>query len=243
MLETADGRLLLHFRKTKMVYALNPAAGVFEPTHEIPVPRNWDVNYMQRLGDSKKYILATDSGFVVYNSATDKLSYRDANLENEPLITHCGQEKFLNYFFVDSRNRLFFEQWPKTSRHPSLQVFDLTTNRKEAHDFTADYALGYHQIKAALEQRNGRLWIYGLPFLAEYLGQGKPMYFLKRDYNKERDLKFNQVFSLYEDRQQNVWVCTDNGVYLFNPDAQFFHNYTLTTPKRFSVEGTGTMQK
>jgi ligand-binding sensor domain-containing protein len=237
LVETADGKLLLHFRKTKMLFEFNPAKNVFSPSREVPFPPYWDVNHFFRDPSTNKYFIATDSGLVVYNPKTRNLSHPRANRDNETVIDRCSAERFINYSFIDSKKRLFFEQWPKSNIHPSFQVFDMVTGKKEQHDFTQEYGLGYHQIKAVLEQQNGKLWIYGLPFLAEYIAGTNRLQFLKRDYNKEKDLKFNQVHSMYEDRQRNMWVCTDNGVYLFNPDAQFFHNYTLTTPKRFSVEG------
>jgi ligand-binding sensor domain-containing protein len=186
---------------------------------------------------AQKYYLSTDSGFAVYNLKTRHLNTSRYNPDKEPLITACSSEKFINYLFLDSRGRLFFEQWPKQEQHPSLQIFNLRTGQREQHNFTREYNIGYHQIRAMLEQQNGKLWIYGLPFLAEYVSGARPLQFLKKDYNKERDLKFNQVFAMYEDRQHNIWICTDNGIYLFNPEAQFFHNYTLTTQKRFAVEG------
>src|SRR3712207_9228703 len=36
--------------------------------------------------------------------------------------------------------------------------------------------------------------------------------------------------SAFEDRENNIWVATDNGVLLFNPDAQVFSNYDLIRP-------------
>jgi ligand-binding sensor domain-containing protein len=41
---------------------------------------------------------------------------------------------------------------------------------------------------------------------------------------------------MYEDRQHNVWVCTDNGVYLFNPDAEAFNNHYVSRPGKEGSE-------
>lgn len=236
-IETADGKLLLHFRKTAKLFQLSSIGDAFVPSTTVPFPHNWSVNYIFQDKLSQKFFLATDSGLVVYNPKTGNTGYQKSNPEKEPLIAAFGAERFVNYVYMDATRRIFVEQWTKSRTYPLLKVFDPRTGEKKEYNFQKDYGLGYHQIRAVLEQRNGKLWIYGLPFLAEYTTGASPVQFLKKDYNKERELRFNQVYSIYEDRQRNMWVCTDYGIYLFNPDAQLFHNYTLTTPKRFAVEG------
>lgn len=235
--ETADGKLLLHFRKTKNLYEYNEAANEFLPSTHVPFPPNLNVNYLFQDKLTQKYFLSTDSGFAVYNPKTYHLSDKTNNPESEPLLSQCGEERFVNYMYLDASRRLFFEQWPPSNTHPFLHVLDLKTGEKKRYDLQESYGLSYHQIRGILEQANGRIWLYGLPFMAQFSNTANPLQFLKKDYNKEKDPKFNQAFYLYEDRQQNIWVCSDMGLYLFNPDAQIFHNYTLTTPKRFAVEG------
>ncbi len=236
-IETAGGKLILHIRKTAQLFEYNEAENAFLPSSAFPIPARWTVNHVAEDRLAGKYYLASDSGLAVFNLKTGHLNYSHSNPDNESLVNAFVGERFIHYIFIDTKRRLFFEQWPEAERQPSLQVFNLKTGHREQHNFTKEYGIGYHQIRALLEQKNGKLWIYGLPFLAEYVHGPRPLQFLKKDYNKDKDLKFTQVFSMYEDRQQNIWICTDNGIYLFNPDSQFFHNYTLTTPKRLSVEG------
>lgn len=235
--ETTDGRLLLLFKKTRNLYEYSETANAFVPSASVPVPENRNVNSILQDKLTQKFIMTTDSGFVVYNPKTNVLSDGTNYREAEPLLSFCGDVRFVNYLYLDASRRLFFEEWPPQSTHPFLHVFNLGTAEKKRFDLQESYGLSYHQIRGVLEQRNGKRWVYGLPFLAEYGSGADPLQFLKKDYNKEKEPRFNQVYSLYEDRQQNLWVCTDMGLYLFNPDAQLFHNYTLTTPKRFAVEG------
>jgi ligand-binding sensor domain-containing protein/signal transduction histidine kinase len=235
--ETSDGNLLLHFSKSNKLFQFSPAEYAFIPSTEVPFLQNRLVNYLIQDKVTQKFFMATDSGFVVYNPNTKNLSYQNHNTENEPLITHYGTERFVNYMYIDARRNMFFEQWNTSDIHPLIKVFDFKTNTKKEYNLKALYGFGFHYWEALLEQRNGTIWMYGLPFLAEYTTNKDPFLFLKKHYNKDKDLKFNEVYSMYEDRQQNVWICTDYGVYLFNPDAQIFHNYTLTAPNRFAVEG------
>jgi ligand-binding sensor domain-containing protein/signal transduction histidine kinase len=236
-IETEDGTLLLHMRWTNRLFQYDASVNAFVPSTYIPFPDGWNISCIFYDKATSKYFMASDSGFVVYNPKTKTSSYPSANKENELLISQCGAERFVNYIFVDKNRQLFFEEWPKSETHPLLKILDLKTGRKKEYNLQKEYGLGYHQIRGMMQQQDGKTWIFGLPFLAEVVNGSSPLAFLKKDYNKEKDLKFNQANSMYEDRQHNVWICTDYGIYLFNPDAQLFHNYTLTTPKRYAVEG------
>ena len=41
----------------------------------------------------------------------------------------------------------------------------------------------------------------------------------------EFSLHYDGVNSITEDREHNVWVCSNQGLYRFNPEAQLFHAY------------------
>ena len=232
-IETANGELLLHFRKTAKLFQYNKKKDAFLPSSLIPFPAGRAVNYIYHDKVSQAFLLSTDSGLVVRYLKSPGVQ----SAEVSSFLKAAAGERYLNYLHISASRQLFFEQWPKDVTHPVLKVVDLKSGRKKQMDLQLDYGLGYHQIRAVLEQRNGRQWVYGLPFIAGYANATGSLQFLKKDYNKEKELKFNQVHSMYEDQQRNIWVCTDYGVYLFNPDAQLFHNYTLTTSKRFTVEG------
>lgn len=237
LLETTDGQLLLVVRRSRQLYCLNGQQEVFQPYDGISAPNGWKVNHLAQDAATGRYLMATDSGLVVYDPQTKTYAYKGASGAGDPWVKAWGGERFLNYVFIDSRSRVFVEQWVKTERFPVLQVLDPGKEQRTTYNFNKTYGLGYHQIRAVLEQKGGNTWVYGLPFLAAYNGAGQPLQFLKKDYNKEHELRFGQVYAMYEDRQRNTWVCTDDGVYLFNPEAQLFHNYTLTIPERYSVEG------
>jgi len=236
-IETDDNRLLLHFRKSRKLFQYDTGTNAFVPSTYFPFINNWNINYIIYDKWRQRFIFSTDSGLVVYNPKTRVAAYGDHNPEKDPLIEQYKSERFFNYLYMDALHRLFAEQWPPKNTHPLLHLFNFEKGTQKKYDLQKEYGLGYHQIKGFLQQRSGKLWMYGLPFLSEYSGNTEPFSFLKKDYNKEKEPKFNIVYSLFEDRQQNIWVCSDNGVYLFNPDAQLFHNYVLTTPKRFTVEG------
>jgi ligand-binding sensor domain-containing protein len=65
----------------------------------------------------------------------------------------------------------------------------------------------------------------------EYTGNNdKRFNLIQSQAHDEQSIRFDQAQTMYEDRDHNIWLCTDNGVYLFNPDAQTFHNYYVSRP-------------
>jgi ligand-binding sensor domain-containing protein len=81
-----------------------------------------------------------------------------------------------------------------------------------------------------LVQRNGRTWVYGMPFFAEWKRDSGGFTLINNELRYEQSLYFDHVVHSFEDRENNIWMATDNGVYVFNPDAQVFNTFTLVRP-------------
>jgi streptogramin lyase/signal transduction histidine kinase len=79
-------------------------------------------------------------------------------------------------------------------------------------------------------QRNGKLWVYGLSFLAERARGKSKFQLVRNEYANEQSIKFDRIFNIYEDREQNLWITTENGVFFINPDAQHFTTYNFIRP-------------
>jgi streptogramin lyase/PKD repeat protein len=76
-----------------------------------------------------------------------------------------------------------------------------------------------------MQQRNGDIWVKGLNVFAHYLEKEKRFQMVFNGYENEQSIAYNRVNSLFEDKEENIWVATDfNGLYRFNPHDQFFTN-------------------
>jgi hypothetical protein len=75
------------------------------------------------------------------------------------------------------------------------------------------------------------LWLHGASFFAQFLeGSSRPFLQVLNEYKDEQSIKFDRLLSIFEDNQSNLWLCTENGVFVFNPDAQFFSSFSLLHP-------------
>ncbi len=231
LVETAAGELLL-FVMGDGPLKYNEATNTFEyNAFDLPVPRNWrytDICEDYRTG---RFWIASDSGVALYDPKLKQLSYRGNNLANDPLISRYGNITHVSSIYQDTSGRCLIVSWGPKKHIPTLFYQDLKTNESRSHDLSVE-ALGvnYYEIQGARRQANGKLWIYGLPFLMEYGAGGKPLNVVKNDFSNDDGVRFEKVNDVFEDNQRNLWVSTNNGIFYFNPDAQMFNSYDLVRP-------------
>ena len=88
-----------------------------------------------------------------------------------------------------------------------------------------DLLKSYFEISGFLEQKNGTIWVKGLGVFGRFLEKEKEFQLVYNGYESEQSISYSRVNNLFEDKQQNIWIVTNtNGLYQFNPAAQFFTN-------------------
>lgn len=229
-LETVDGTFLLQ-EYMGTTYRLDSAANKLVPDSTfIPRPKGWRITRIAWDPTDKRYWIGTDSGLVTYNPSIKQLSYRGHNVERHPAIERYADILNVLYVMVDREKNLIFHNWPPTSASPFLHCYLRNTGADVTFDLGIELGVGYHELGECLQQRNGRLWVWGHPVLAEWLPDRKQFASIMNDYRTEQSIRFDYVRTLFEDGERNVWVATDNGLYFFNPDAQLFANYNFVHP-------------
>jgi ligand-binding sensor domain-containing protein/signal transduction histidine kinase len=235
--ETSDGKLVL-FAGYEGVYVLDEKKKEFREDRSLwPIPKGWNYQSVYQDTIRNKIWICCDSGLVVYNPATKRSSYRGHNVENDPTINEYSNILHTYMGYRDAKDRFFFATWAPGAKVPTLYFYDHKNNIKREHILSEMLGSGYYEILGMLQQRNGRFWLYGLSFLLEYEDDDKPLRIVRNDFNDNAGLKVNRLTHMYEDKQKNVWICSDNGVFFFNPDAQSFSAYSLIRP-----DGTGVIE-
>lgn len=230
-----DG-LLMASMGAEGIYAYDEQRMAFYPADSlIPHPKGWVRNLVRAEKGSNRFWMSCDSGIAVYNASNKLLSFRGNNAENDPAIEAWGGERYTFTIFPASGKRLFFSSWQPGSGGGTLNYFDANSNDKRR--FNLGERLGYHEIYGELEQASGRVWVFGLKFIAEFTKGDPPFNFIRNEFVNEHSIKFDAANEMLEDRERNIWVCTPNGLYVFNPDEQHFNPYNLVRP-----DGTGVIE-
>jgi ligand-binding sensor domain-containing protein len=217
MLMKSDGGLIQYSEKDRQF---------IQRPDFIPQPRNWKRNWIYWDESMNKYWMTSDSGLIQYDPVTKHLNYRGHNIDNDPVIRACGKIVFTTRAFVDMKSNVSFVHWPPRTGGPT--IFRYNRQYSKVDTVYIGYP-GYHEIGYFMQQRNGRIWAYGMPFLAEWVDtNGKTTFeHIPNGYRNEHSIKFDNLLDIFEDKESNVWLGTDNGLYLFNPDAQIFNTYHI----------------
>ena len=232
LIEDSDGNLayVFHLRE---VATYNPRLNEFSQRHNVVrTPGGWEIVHFDEDRSNKKYYIATDSGLVVYNRLTKEMSHRGHNAGNEQLIELFGHIRALPWLLVDKQSRFWFQHWPYDGGTSFLYCFDLKNKKVilQQHHFV-DLVKKYHESKEILQQRNGTIWFSGLNLLARFNEQDRSFQLIPNGYTNGQGISYNRIFTLFEDREDNIWVATNNnGCYVFNPSRQFFNSLKHVSP-------------
>ncbi|MDB5196869.1 MAG: hypothetical protein JWP88_1240 [Flaviaesturariibacter sp.] len=230
--EDFDGDLLLH--DFSSLYRYDESAGCFRPDKELPTPAGWKVSHISLDLSEKKYWMSADSGMAMYNAITRHLNYKGHNPDHDPVIAQAPSNGV--YHLLPLKDKVLFCTWPGASSVPVLYMSQKKTGITQKSILSDNMSLGYHEIGGLFQQKSGRIWIYGYPLLVEWKDQASQFIPVPNEFKNEQSIKFDRIFSSFEDNERNVWLATDNGVFVFNPDAQLFNGYNLVRPGMPSFE-------
>ena len=226
--ELPSGELLLQQDKGYL-YQYDAKAQEFITADQIfPPPPKWIRHQLLWDSVNKKYWMGCDSGLAMYDPATRNLNYRGHNIDNDPTIRNFEKTLRPIGLYVDLKGNLNYIFWPPNAAGASFYRYDRQKQRSDTFEFTSQ--LGYHETLGMLRQRNGRFWIYGMPFFAEWSEYQPKLNRIPNEYKNEQSARYDYVNHAYEDKESNIWLATDNGVYVFNPDRQIFNTYNLARP-------------
>jgi hypothetical protein len=109
---------------------------------------------------------------------------------------------------------------------PLIYAYDLKKNELVLEKYNLGELLkNYFEVGGFLEQKNGTVWVRGLGVFGRYLEKEKEFQLVYNGYENEQSISYTRVDNLFEDREENIWVCTNTmGLYQFNPSSQFFTN-------------------
>jgi ligand-binding sensor domain-containing protein len=224
--ELADGEILLH--KDENIYQFNAAKNVFLPANDFfPLPAKWKSSRICWDAVYKKYWVSCDSGLVQYNPVNKHINYRGHNIDNDPVIKAFEKVKFIADAFTDPKGDVIFYSWEPHASHPDVYRYNRISDKTGIYNLGVEINLGYHEIQGFLVQKNGRVWVHGLSFFTEWTDNKKSFVPIPNEYRSEHSMQFDYAYQAFEDRENNIWIATDNGLFFFNPDAQIFNTYKL----------------
>jgi streptogramin lyase len=182
------------------------------------------------------YYLGSDSGLAKYDPARHTLSYRDHNIDHDPIVARYGHLKPGLPVIHDRNGRFWVNSWPPDGTF-SFMSYDLRTGREQtwADLISKKLHREYYEVHHVHEQKDGTLWISGVNALLTLRKNGHEFENMKTNLANEFAIYFDIVNGFFEDREENIWLATDKGIYRFNPSGQLFHTIVNKRPEKDSA--------
>ncbi len=220
----------------------DPKTNAFTNTQSFGVPAGWQVSLAGVFEDVKQqqYWFACDSGLVIYDRRTGQAFSKNNNPRNLPILKQEALWERLTEVYIDKQRRIWVFCWPTAKNGVQEKYcFDPTGSRF----LSADTAglnkgpVGYTEYRSFYETRKGDLWIYGNGVLFNYDKLNRRFIYTRNEPESENvGISYDIVHQMIGDRDGNIWLATDQGLYFtVHGDGAFsvvnlkFSNKTETT--------------
>ncbi len=202
--------------------------------------KSYPADFVHQPGTSYYWIALQSGHLAVYNRATGKLNTREDHEPHLKILEKDIEGLHPSFMFFDTNDRFWFTSWGPGI--PLIYCWDLKNqkwilNKAEFHTELKTY----YEVNGFFQQCDGTIWAKGARVMAWYDEKNNRFRHVENSHRTERSISFDGVQCLYEDAKKNIWVGTTNdGLYRFNPEKQFFLNIPHINRKT-GQQGTGTV--
>jgi len=196
------------------------------------LPEGYTFNDMTVDQQSGQYWLTGKQGSLLYDPKQKTFSTKENNNAQMPVIDSLGPVTSARYPLIAQDGSWWMVNWiPFIGPAPVLYKYEPESNRVQKFEKIRAYkAESYYEIWGLFQQQNKQLWAYGMGLLSYYDPAGQRFIHINSNPFEKSGIGFDMISNMYEDREKNVWVSTNNGLYRFNTEAQVFRNYNNRRP-------------
>lgn len=226
-LKDGEGNLMLILEK-RTILTYNEAAGEFAEKHNLfSIPPKWRPLGITQDHINNDYWISCDSGLVKYSIKQKSMSYRGHNVTRDQIIEAYAKATHTFMPYWDKSGRFWLLSWPPNSAS-RFYSYDIASKKLTDWDPNLNIILRgkYHETDAIKEQKDGTLWVHGGNLFAKFNERKKTFELVESNLPGEFSIRYDAVRNLFEDREKNIWISTNKGLYRFNPAGQFLHTIT-----------------
>ncbi|HTE23865.1 ligand-binding sensor domain-containing protein [Flavitalea sp.] len=223
--QNSEGQVFLLISKFGLL-AYDSVSNTFAKQNgpHVSAPDKWSIMTIIEDPATNDYWLGCDSGLALYDTRKHTVYNRHKNPHNIPILNAFSENDAINLLFIDQSNRLWITTWNTAKKQENNNCYDLTSKT-----FTSDTTglkFGpevYREMRGFAQHSSGGLWAFGRMYLFSYDSKLHRFNFIRNEHLEDYGIKYDYVFSMYEDKEHNLWLGTDQGVYAVNPNEQSFN--------------------
>ncbi len=225
----SKGNTFLCTHKTSLLY-FNKAENQFTSENlPIKVPEGWTVNNLFEDTITGDYWICSDQGLAVYQSKTQTLLSSENNPQLLPLFER-NDLKYIYRFFVAKDRTCWIIRWDYSPEIEPVLIHYNPFENKISDDIAGVQPAGteYQGPFWIDETRNGQIWYGGVNTLVCYDFKLKAFIQNKKVKPEDYDIKFRETKHMFEDREGNIWLSTNNGLYVVTSENKMAFNVVLS---------------
>ena len=191
----------------------------------IQVPTNWGINNVIESAETGEYFLTSEEGLALFDSRTGSLFYKDHNPDQIPFFNPNVLPNTIS--FLKSTDRTWWATyWDYNTVKQSSVLLHYDPKLKTLLSDTLEHQPNYDYVllNQILETENGQLWVGGANSLLSYEKNLRGFSQYLKSSPSEFDIKATHIRNLFEDREGNIWLSTENGLYVVDPKMRDIYN-------------------
>jgi signal transduction histidine kinase/ligand-binding sensor domain-containing protein len=199
----------------------------------VKTPPGWPVRNILEDAQAGEYWISSDSGLAVYQNKTQQLYYKKNNPQHIGLLERNDLENIRVFFIArDQTYWIAFWKFKPLEGGFTLIHYDPRNNK------ILPDTLGIHPMDflyQVMQTRKGEIWLAGLNALFTYDTTQKRFYQHLQKIPFEFGIQSHAVNHIYEDRDENLWFSTDNGLYVINRGGNSVFNMAVANKENSDV--------
>jgi ligand-binding sensor domain-containing protein/two-component sensor histidine kinase len=159
---------------------------------------------------------ACEKGLCVYDRASRRMWYRNNNPRGLAILNNETVQDNPTQFFIDRVRRFWVFGWPNNGMSGQLKYCMDSTGSKYIKDTAGLLTAlnGYTEYNNFFETPRAGLWIYGVGTLYNWDKTSRRFHYSRSTSGSNNNsIEYDKVNQVIEDRDGNIWVATDKGLY------------------------------
>ncbi|WP_035333768.1 sensor histidine kinase [Dyadobacter crusticola] len=215
------GEKILVYNHVKNAFEVNPAV--------IDYPETLKPTALQSDAAGNIWIGST-SGLGVF-SADKKRYFAAADVsEFQPTLRKAAFIQGITNFLLDSRGRLIIHNWPEQASSGSIFLIDPMQPKAKPLQCQPASHSNYFEI-TSFEEKQGIIWALGIDIFNMLEDEDAGFESFYDPSNADFGINAKQIRQIFEDRDKNLWLATDNGLYTMAILGNHVRNGTITNLK------------
>lgn len=179
---------------------------------------------IQQDGNGKIWIGGRE-GIGFLDPVTKKFNGRDVLLNLGGGLRELANIRDITHFLIDSKGRFMINCWPEDGPFKILMC-DPATEGTRIIPTKHKPGSTYNELSSFFEFQ-GRLWGFGIDTFNLFEESSKSFSNFFDFHSPDYGISVNQVLQLFSDRDNNIWVATDNGLYTMSVIGNHIKNGTV----------------